>query len=232
MTDDFATPARFQGPTADLPLRGQTILVVEDSRLASEALRLMCYRSGARIRRADCLRAAQRHLQTYRPAAIIVDMGLPDGNGADLIAMIRAAPAGALPVIGLSGDPDLAGEALNAGADRFLTKPIASLALFQRTVLELLKQDRPAGEPSVDGPPLPPDPAALADDLSHAAALLDRGRPGMSYAARFLAGVARDAHDEALHAAARALSRDVSAVAALSRARGLLEARLATMDML
>lgn len=54
----------------------------------------------------------------------------------------------------------------------------------------------------------------------------------MSYAARFLAGVARDAHDEALHAAARALSRDVSAVAALSRARGLLEARLATMDML
>ena len=56
------------------PLTGLTVLVIEDSRFASEAVRLLCLKSGARIRRADCLRSAARHLRTYRPAVVIVDL--------------------------------------------------------------------------------------------------------------------------------------------------------------
>jgi PleD family two-component response regulator len=72
-------------PTAERPLLGLTILVVEDSRYASEAIRLMSLRSGARLRRADCLGSAERHLNVYSPTIAIVDLGLPDGSGLDLI---------------------------------------------------------------------------------------------------------------------------------------------------
>ena len=48
----FAAAQRL--PSARRPLLGLTILVIEDSRYACEALRLLCLRSGARIRHWDC----------------------------------------------------------------------------------------------------------------------------------------------------------------------------------
>ena len=54
-------------PTPSRPLLGLTVLVVEDSLYACDAMRIMCQRSGARIRRADCIECASRHLKVYRP---------------------------------------------------------------------------------------------------------------------------------------------------------------------
>ena len=206
-TDPFA-PA-IPAPTALRPLLGLTVLVIEDSRYACEAMRLLCLRSGARIRRADCIKSARRHLQVYRPSVVIVDIGLPDGNGLDLISELATGDPRVDVVLGTSGDPD--GEALciAAGADDFLPKPITSLSVFQQSVLSNLPPDRqPAGLRELPDDQISPDIMAFQDDMAHIAGVLDEQTDGttLDYVAQFLGGVARSASDDGLEAAAAALA--------------------------
>lgn len=206
--DDRDPFGRTQAPTAKRPLLGMTVLAVEDSRYTSEALRLMCVRSGARIRRADCLRAARRHLQVYRPSVVIVDLGLPDGSGLDLIAELsRAAPrVGAL--IATSGEDDAETAALGAGADAFLAKPVGSLGNFQHVILSALPHERKLAQPAlVSDEIMQPDHLAYRDDMHHVASLLEDSTDGpvLTYVAQFLGSLAVAARDDQLRAAAQAL---------------------------
>jgi DNA-binding NarL/FixJ family response regulator len=219
-------PDSRQGPMpygAVLPLQGLTLLVVEDSRFASEALRLMALRSGARMRRAESLRDARRHLALYRPDAVLVDLGLPDGSGTTLIRDLATAAPDAPVVLGLSGDPDGRGPALAAGAAGFIAKPLAGLAAFQAAMLRHLPG---RGEPDLAAPPALPDRLALREDLVHAASLLaDDPPPGQRrYLARFLAGLARASDDGALATAAAGLDGDDPA--AWQQAAGLVALRI------
>ena len=213
-------------PTRDRPLAGLTILLVEDSRFASEAVRLLCLRSGARLRRADCVAAAGRHLAAYRPDVAIVDLGLPDGSGAALIADLAAQEAPPV-LLGLSGgDPaESAAQARRAGARGFLAKPVASLASFQQAVLALLPAERrPSGLGSLPADRVAPDRLALAEDYARAESLL-ADDPG--FAAGFVAALARDADDMDLLAAALAAAATNDAPAARDRLRGALATRRA-----
>lgn len=125
-------------PTSDRPLLGQSVLVVEDSRHAGEALRLMCMKGGARIRRADCLKSADRHLKSWRPSVVIIDLGLPDGSGLDLIRRLNTATPRVAVLLAVSGEPQMRQAALAAGADGFLAKPFGSVANFHAMVLAKL----------------------------------------------------------------------------------------------
>ena len=230
-TELFALHTRV--PTAARPLLGLTVLVVEDSRFASEALRLLCLRSGARIRRADCLRSARRHLQVYRPSVAIIDIGLRDGSGEELITELSQPSPRSNVVIGMSGDPDGETKALAAGADAFLAKPITSLAAFQELVLSLLPVDRrPGGPRHMNDEQVSPDPIAYQDDLAHMADLLSCGQDETTtdYVAQFLTGVAGSASDDPMLQAARALSlkraRGENVTAELARVTGLVQERL------
>ncbi|WP_372887031.1 response regulator [Shimia sp.] len=208
--DEFAQGAAPAPPTPHRPLLGLTVLVVEDSRFACEALRLLCLRSGARIRRADCLASARRHLQTYRPSVVIVDMGLPDGNGAELIEELAAAAPRLAVILAMSGDTFAEDLAIAAGADGFLAKPVLNLADFQQAILSRLPPERrPRGLWALSEDMVEPDPHAYRDDLSHAAETLSGGRPEevIDYVAQFLGGIARSARDMPLARAAEAVTR-------------------------
>lgn len=234
MTDDLAEFLMTRPPTAARPLLGLTVLVVEDSRFACEAMRLMCLRSGARIRRADCLRSARRHLQVYRPTVAIIDLGLPDGSGTDLLADLAQGTPRVPVLLATSGDDGLRAAAMAAGADGFFSKPLESLALFQESILQHLPEGaRPTGPRVLPDDQILPDPIALRDDLTLVAdTLATRSDAGtLDYIAAFLSGIARSAHDSPLEAAAvalangRAMGRESRPD--ISRITGLLRARLA-----
>jgi CheY-like chemotaxis protein len=234
MPDPIADLIWNRRPTSDRPLLGQTVLVVEDSRFACESLRLLCLHSGARIRRADSLQSAARHLAVYRPSVVVVDLGLPDGSGTTLLRdLARGQPRVAV-LLATSGDDGRREEALAAGADAFLPKPLASLAGFQAAILAHLPPEaHPPGPRLAPDGAVRPDPIALRDDLARAAGLLAAapGPAALDYAAQFLGGVATSARDEALGRAADALresrSRGAGVQAASERLADLLDARLA-----
>lgn len=223
-----------RAPTARRPLLGLTVLVVEDSRYACEALRLLCLRSGARIRRADSLENAHRHLTVYRPSVLLIDVGLPDGSGLELIRSLAESNARIDVIIGISGDTAIEPEVMKAGADGFIAKPIENLAEFQSAILRHLPADRqPPGPREIPDEVVTPDPVAYHDDLNHIAQVLADadGSTNLDYVTQFLGGVARSVADDELDHAIRDLhslrqdGRNLDAsVAALS---DMVQARIA-----
>lgn len=233
--DDEPEPfsAILPKPTSSRPLLGLTVLVIEDSRYACEAMRLLCLRSGARIRRADSMRAARRHLQVYRPSVTIIDLGLPDGNGAELIKDLANGTPRPEVILGMSGDTLNKDISMEAGAQGFLEKPITNLHVFQEAILSLLPVDRrPRGPRIVSDETIEPDPMAFRDDIAHVADVIDTREDdaALDYVAQFLSGVARSAQDEPLALAAEELAKQRSngapSASALATLSGLVQDRL------
>ncbi|HBR61373.1 MAG TPA: response regulator [Rhodobacteraceae bacterium] len=231
--DDLTQNALPQYLRSDRPLFGLTVLVVEDSKFACEGIRLLCLRSGARIRRADCLRSARRHLQVYRPSVVIIDLGLPDGNGAELIEELNAASPRVGIVLAISGDSFGESVALAAGADGFFAKPLISLAVFQETILSLMPKDYVGKDivRTVSSETVEPDLIAFQEDMAHAAEVIEKDTAAqqVEYLTLFLRGVARSASDAALldaterlgaaHAQQRQLTLELACVAGLVQDR-------------
>lgn len=212
-------------PPRALPLQGLTILVVEDSRYACEALRLIAQRAGARLRRAETLETARAHLRTYRPDVAIIDLGLPDGRGEALIRDLVLARPRTAAIIGISGLPSGRGSALAAGADGFLDKPLGSYAEFC-AVLSRFLPDRVDLPGAVLTSPLPePDPLALHDDLERAAEALGHAPDAarQRYISGFLCGLARATQDSGLADASASAAQGPEGLAPL---RALLSSRL------
>lgn len=207
--EDFDALSSTPSPTAARPLLGLTVLVVEDSRYACDALRLLCLRSGARIRRADCIASARRHLQVYRPSVILVDIGLPDGSGTELIAELAGLTPRIGIIFGMSGDEMAQDKAMAAGADGFFAKPLESIAQFQEAILAHLPADRrPSGPRVLKEEVVIPDRLAYTDDLAHIASLINDGYDELQigYVAQFMTGVAKSARDDVLVRAAEELA--------------------------
>src|SRR5918999_6132577 len=113
------------------------ILLVEDDPVLRAFLADHLTADGFELVIADGVRGGLRELEFKRPDVAIVDLGLPDGSGLDLIGRVRAADGVAtridpsLPLVVLSGRSSELdrGRGLERGADDFVVK---GLELFAR----------------------------------------------------------------------------------------------------
>ena len=116
------------------------ILVVEDEPDIRRFVRLALASEGHEVFEAATLQRGLIEAGSRRPELAIVDLGLPDGDGIDLIRELRSWSAA--PVIVLSarsGEADKVA-ALDAGADDYLVKPFGAAELLARVRAQLRRQ--------------------------------------------------------------------------------------------
>ncbi|MFI4932679.1 MAG: response regulator, partial [Burkholderiales bacterium] len=101
------------------------ILVVEDEAEIRRFVTQSLERDGFEVHQAETLQRGLIEAGTRRPDLLVLDLGLPDGNGVDLIRELRGWSN--MPILVLSARIDEADkiEALDAGADDYLIKPFA-----------------------------------------------------------------------------------------------------------
>jgi len=109
-----------------------TVLLVEDEQAIRCFVRAALEGVGCRVHEADSLHRGLLEAGTRQPDLIILDLGLPDGDGVDFIRDLRAWSG--VPVLVLSArieEYDKV-EALDAGADDYLVKPFGVAELLAR----------------------------------------------------------------------------------------------------
>ena len=122
---------------ASAPSLRQTVLVVEDDRDQRRLLSTLLPSWGFDVVSVRTLADAERDVLELRPAAVLLDVCLPDGNGLDLVKRLRQEGVHDVPVIVVSaGDPD--GSFLSPTLVDWITKPFDERRLL-RTLRQALR---------------------------------------------------------------------------------------------
>jgi two-component system KDP operon response regulator KdpE len=129
------------------PVRAE-VLVIDDEVQIRRLLRVALEAAGYAVREADSGQTGLNEAAYRRPDAIILDLGLPDLPGVEVLKRLREwsqVPVLILSVRGAEGDKIAA---LDAGADDYLTKPFATGELLAR-IRAMQRRAQSVEEPSI-----------------------------------------------------------------------------------
>ena len=99
------------------------ILIVEDEQAIVRFVRVALEADGLRVHEAQTLQRGLLEAATRKPDAIILDLGLPDGDGLDFIRDLRQWSQTPIIVLSARAEEQDKIAALDAGADDYLSKP-------------------------------------------------------------------------------------------------------------
>jgi two-component system KDP operon response regulator KdpE len=110
---------------------GPKLLIVDDEPAIRRLLGAGLTRAGYRIIEAGSARDALAAMQIDKPDAVLLDLGLPDRDGLELIPLIKGSGASVL-VVSARDATDQKVAALDLGADDYVTKPFDTEEVLAR----------------------------------------------------------------------------------------------------
>jgi two-component system KDP operon response regulator KdpE len=125
------------------------ILIVDDEPQIRRLLRATLERAGYHVAPAADAREALRLLHIEKPDAVLLDLGLPDRDGLELIPLIRARSDAALLVVSAREATAEKVAALDLGADDYVTKPFDTEELLARLRTGLRRRVQASAESQV-----------------------------------------------------------------------------------
>ncbi len=164
MTED--STARSGDPRESAPI---TIVLADDHRVVRAGLRMLLDAEAdfEVVSEAGDVELTERRVAAYHPAVLVLDVNMPEGSSLPAIPRIRAqSPTTHIVVLTMHGDPELAREALRAGATGYVLKEAAETELIQ--AIRLAAEGRTYLTPELGARMAAevPSPAGAPDDLS------------------------------------------------------------------
>jgi two-component system, OmpR family, KDP operon response regulator KdpE len=124
-----------------------TAVLVEDERQIRRFVRTALETVGWQVFEAETIRQGLVESGTRNPDLVILDLGLPDGDGVDFIRDLRTWSATPIVVLSARIHESDKIKALDAGADDYLTKPFGVGELLARVRAVLRRNVRGGAEP-------------------------------------------------------------------------------------
>jgi two-component system KDP operon response regulator KdpE len=135
----------------------QRILVVDDEPQITRVLRRSLTSHGYDVRSAADGESALETFGDWRPDLVITDLSMPNVNGIELCRRLRKLSAVPIVVLSVKGEEKTKVEALDAGADDYVTKPFGMDELLARIRAALRRTTEPQSD----------DPASTALEAGH-----------------------------------------------------------------
>jgi two-component system, OmpR family, KDP operon response regulator KdpE len=129
---------------------GATVLVVDDEPQIVRALRINLTARGYKVITAHDGTAALKAVAETKPDVVVLDLGLPDLDGTEVIAGLRGWTTVPIIVLSARGDSADKVQALDAGADDYVTKPFGMDELMARLRAALRRNTPAEATPEVE----------------------------------------------------------------------------------
>jgi two-component system, NarL family, response regulator NreC len=163
-------PPTAGGGTEPPPAAGTiTIVLADDHEVVRAGLRLLLDAEPGLtvVAEAGDVSLTERRIAAHRPAVLVLDVNMPGGSSIPAIPRLRAASPGTrIVILTMQSDPELAREALRAGAIGFVLKEAAREELIQAVRLAAAGRTYLTPELGAKLATTSPEPPALPDNLS------------------------------------------------------------------